>query len=384
MRDGAAILVGPLHTLAAQSGAGQGVHPDRLRSMYQCASVLDEETPLQLVGMSPRKEHQIAASVSAGVIRWLGPILLVVLITIVALSTEPRDYIKLVTQMQPVWLIVALLLQGGTYLSHAAVWKLGLGRVKERVPLTQLFYLSLSQQFINQTLPSVGLSGTAAVAGFLHRRGISHRAVALALGLNLLGLYLAHLLVFACAVTIIWFNHFLDTTLIYLTVIFSVVMTVILIVSGYIWFLASRNALPPFVMRFRTIRTFLSAVQDLPRGALFRGEILVPAIIFLTVIVVLDALTLWIVLYALGLHLSFALVFASHVVSSTTAMLLLVPGGIGVFEGSLTVMLNLFGLGIAPALAVSILFRGFTYWLPMIPGYLITQFEMRQSVGGAE
>jgi uncharacterized membrane protein YbhN (UPF0104 family) len=55
-----------------------------------------------------------------------------------------------------------------------------------------------------------------------------------------------------------------------------------------------------------------------------------------------------------------------------------------VFEGGVTVMLNLFGLGIAPALGAAIVFRGFTYWLPMIPGYLITQFEMRQSVGGVE
>ena len=334
--------------------------------------------------MPPRKEYQIAASVSAGIIRWLGPTLLVVLVTIVAFSTEPRDFIKLVTQMHPAWFIVALLLQGGTYLSHAAVWKLGLWRVKERVALTQLFSLSLSQQFINQTLPSGGLSGAAAIAGFLRRRGISARAVALALGLNLLSLYAAHLLVFACAVSIIWFYHFLNTALIYLAAIFSVVTTVILIVSGYIWFHASRNALPRFVMRFRRIHTFLSAIHDLPRGALFRGEILAPAIILVTMIFILDSLTLWIVLHALGLHLGFPLVFASHVVSTAAAMLLPVPGGIGVFEGGVTVMLNLFGLGVVPALGAAILFRGFTYWLPMIPGYPITQFEMRQSVGGAE
>jgi uncharacterized protein (TIRG00374 family) len=179
-------------------------------------------------------------------------------------------------------------------------------------------------------------------------------------------------------------NHFLNASLIYLAVIFSFVTSVILIVSGYVWFRASRNALPPFLVRFRTLHAFLSAVHNLPRGALFRAEMLGPAIVLSAMIFVLDSLTLWIVLHALGLHLSFSLAFASYVVSAAAATLLPVPGGIGVFEGGVTVMLNLFGLGVAPALGAAIVFRGFTYWLPMIPGYLITQLEMNHSTGEPE
>ncbi len=334
--------------------------------------------------MPGRKRYLITASAFAGIMRWSGPILLVVLIVTVAFSTEPRDFIMLVRQMHPAWLIVAVLLQGGTYLCHAAVWKLGLWRVKERVSLAQLSSLSLAQQFINTTLPSEGLSGAAAIARFLRTREISHHAVALALALNLLGLYFGHLLAFAFAVIIIWFNHFLDATLVYLAIVFSFVTSIILVVSGYIWIRASRNALPPFVKRFRTLHTFLSAVHNLPRDALFRVEMLAPAIALSAMIFILDSLTLWIVLHALGLHLSLALAFASHVVSAAAATLLPVPGGIGVFEGGVTVMLNLFGLGIAPALGAAVLFRGFTYWLPMIPGYLITQFEMNHAIGGTD
>jgi Mg2+-importing ATPase len=47
----------------------------------------------------------------------------------------------------------------------------------------------------------------------------------------------------------------------------------------------------------------------------------------------------------------------------------LVPGGLGTFEATSVVMLRLAGLDLAAALSATLLFRGLSFWLPMLPGY---------------
>ncbi|MDB5691870.1 MAG: hypothetical protein JWO81_933 [Alphaproteobacteria bacterium] len=50
-----------------------------------------------------------------------------------------------------------------------------------------------------------------------------------------------------------------------------------------------------------------------------------------------------------------------------------VPLGLGAFEGASTAMLRLLGTPLEPALAATLLLRGFTLWLPLIPGLLVTR-----------
>ncbi|HEO8139584.1 TPA: flippase-like domain-containing protein, partial [Legionella pneumophila] len=65
-----------------------------------------------------------------------------------------------------------------------------------------------------------------------------------------------------------------------------------------------------------------------------------------------------------------------QVIASSIASLSFFPGGLGIFEGSLTGLLTFLGLSIEQAFTATILFRGFTYWLPMLPGFLLTQKEL--------
>jgi uncharacterized protein (TIRG00374 family) len=89
----------------------------------------------------------------------------------------------------------------------------------------------------------------------------------------------------------------------------------------------------------------------------------------------LDAATLWVLLLALGVHAPISTIFACSIISSVAANIILIPGGLGIFEGSSIALLSLFGIPLEQAIAASVLVRGFTYWLPMIPGFLITRRE---------
>ena len=84
-------------------------------------------------------------------------------------------------------------------------------------------------------------------------------------------------------------------------------------------------------------------------------------------------------LRAVGSPTGFAPAFACFLIASVFATLMVVPGGLGTFEGASVAMLHLFGVPLAAALAATLLLRGFTFWLPMLPGLWLARREMAPS-----
>ena len=56
-----------------------------------------------------------------------------------------------------------------------------------------------------------------------------------------------------------------------------------------------------------------------------------------------------------------------------------VPGGLGVFEGASVLTLRLIGVDVAVALAATLLFRGFSFWVPLAPGLWSSRRYLRAS-----
>jgi Mg2+-importing ATPase len=82
-------------------------------------------------------------------------------------------------------------------------------------------------------------------------------------------------------------------------------------------------------------------------------------------------------LWALGLGVNPAPVFASFMLSTLARTLGVVPGGLGVFEAVSVGTLKLIGVPVAAGLSATLLFRFFTFWLPMVPGLIFAQREAK-------
>jgi len=54
----------------------------------------------------------------------------------------------------------------------------------------------------------------------------------------------------------------------------------------------------------------------------------------------------------------------------------LVPLGLGTFEATCVAMLRTLGVLLEAALTATLLLRGFTLWLPMLPGLLLARREL--------
>jgi len=53
------------------------------------------------------------------------------------------------------------------------------------------------------------------------------------------------------------------------------------------------------------------------------------------------------------------------------------PLGLGTFEAVCVTVLHLQGLSVEIALMATLLLRGFTFWLPMIPGLVLARRELK-------
>ena len=82
----------------------------------------------------------------------------------------------------------------------------------------------------------------------------------------------------------------------------------------------------------------------------------------------LDALTLWTLIRSLGASANISYAFASFMIANLVRTISFIPGGLGTFEGAAVLMLKTGGVSVAAALSTALLFRGLTFFLPMIPG----------------
>ena len=127
--------------------------------------------------------------------------------------------------------------------------------------------------------------------------------------------------------------------------------------------------------RWPGVRDISAALREAPPGSLFAPRLLVETTVLQLAIFVLDALTFGATLRAIASPASFSLVFASFVVASVVSSLAWVPGGLGTFEGTCVALLHLHGVALETALAATLLLRGMTFWLPMIPGFTLARRE---------
>lgn len=116
------------------------------------------------------------------------------------------------------------------------------------------------------------------------------------------------------------------------------------------------------------LREAVDAVMEADRDLLHSPSLLACAAVLRTCNFALDGLTLWACLAAVGHAPPAADAVAAYTVGALARTLGVIPGGLGTFEGGTIGGLALFGVPVEPGLAATLLFRGLSFWLPMLPG----------------
>jgi Mg2+-importing ATPase len=322
--------------------------------------------------MSAKKQRkdESAARFARWVPRIFGLVMLVAVVVAALHFSEHQELLRIAKNSRPWWLGIAILLQAGTYFVQGETWRAITRAADIRVSVWTAFRLSLAKQFIDQAVPSAGISGTMVAAKALEARRIPRGVVMASVVVSTISYHAVYVVGFIVALTIMAIRSRVHPIIVVATSVFALFAAGIaastLALSG-----GSRRG-PKWLRRVPLLKSAFERVQEAdPRLTRDVGLLLLCAVCQLG-IVVLDTATMWVLIRSLGETASPSGVFTSMMISSLFRMVGMVPGGLGTFEAASVLTLKLVGVPTVVALAATLLFRGLSYWLPMVPGLIIS------------
>jgi len=304
-----------------------------------------------------------------------GLLTLVALVVVVLHFGTIEEFTRLALAARPEWFILACVAQAATYVSASLVWRQVLRRAGYPRRLRTLVPLGIAKLFTDQVVPTGGVSGAILVVNGLTRRGIPANAAMAVLLVGLVAYFAAYLASVLASLAILWLHSRANAALYVAVAIF--VAIVVALPSGVIWLRQWANRLPTtWLRRLPGAAFLLSAIAKAPTDLLRDPALLAETVALELAVFVFDALTLWLVFRALGDTPAIWIAFVSFIMASMAATLGPIPLGLGTFEAACVGMLSLLGVAIEAALAATLLLRGLTFWLPMLPGLWLARREI--------
>lgn len=305
-----------------------------------------------------------------------GLIMFSALVGIMARLGDLERFAGLIRRVELRWLFLCALLQAGTYLCEGLAWKAVLDRCGHRLALRRLLPLGLAKLFSDQAMPSAGISGNAFFIAALHRRGVAPPTAMACVLYEAAAHFAASAALAACSLLVLLRHHDARRWLLVLTAVFIALQASVPLA---LWHIRRHGQLPVRALggRLRRLHDWASTVRQAAVGLPLRPELFARLVALRGAIILLDAATLWTMLRGLGQDAPRGLVFSSFVTASMVMSLSPIPLGLGTFEATCVAMLHGAGIGIEAGLAATLLLRGMTTWLPMLPGMWLIRREMR-------
>jgi uncharacterized membrane protein YbhN (UPF0104 family) len=290
--------------------------------------------------------------------------------------SEERQVALLLERSRPWWLAVAALLQAGTYVSVGETWRIPLTAAGYPYRRRALAGLVLVKLTLDQAVPTGGLSGTVFMISELRRRGVPSDVLGATMLIVMTGYYLAYAVGVAGALAVLGLYHDLTVLIVAPATVFAVLAAGVPLVLVRI-VRRGRWRPPRWLGRFPWVRHLLSESALASPDLLRQKRLIFGAAAGSFITMLLDSLTLAVTLLAVGARPNLLTCFAALVMASVAATIGLMPGGLGTFEAGSVAVLTLTGTNAINALSATMLLRGFTFWLPMVPG-LVLASRMRR------
>lgn len=293
---------------------------------------------------------------------------------------EAEQFTLIVVHAKPEWLFLAVALQIATYLCAGGVWNAVIRSAGHRVHVGALARFSIEKLSIDQLLPLGGISGNLVVFQAMRRLGLPHRLAMEALLVDVLTHYLAYAIMALAAVLILWLHHSITAVIVYLIAVFAVFLLVV--PACILWLLAHRGrTLPRWLMRVYPIAKAAEAMGTVSTERIRKPSLIATTTAFGCGVFLLDAATLWAVMHITECVVSPSVAFVALVVGSMAGTVSFLPGGIGGFEAGCVLTLHLLGAPIEAALTGTLLLRGLSLWLPLVPGLLMVRRDLAGRAG---
>jgi Mg2+-importing ATPase len=307
--------------------------------------------------------------------RWLSwglGIALVAGITVAALHFSEAEEIAIIAEhARPAWLIAAVLLQLATYLAQGEIWRVIAKAAAAPLAFGNVFRLSLAKLFIDQALPSAGLSGTAAVSKYFEQHGMAKPAVMAVVVISLGSYFAVYAVLLLSALVLLPVPASARGIVMFATLAFlAACVAIVLVLFKSV---GAHGHLVQRLGRLRALRPLLQSLSGSDPALVRNRRVLFAACAYQAAIMLLDAATVWALIHALGHRSPPVAVFSCFMISNLFRTLGVLPGGLGTFETSSVLTLQLIGVPLPISLSATLLFRGLSFWLPMVPGIYLAR-----------
>lgn len=306
------------------------------------------------------------------------------------------------------WLVGVIITQTVSYYFVALNYRDVL-RVKDlNVPVKELFPITFVIQFLNQALPSAGISGQAFFIQYLKKFGLNlaegiGRAI-----LELATLYMAFgvFFIFSAAMMLRGGIFNARPEAVYFIYAFSF-FAVIAVSLFFVFQRRKRGRLARWIINklhqyFESPRRTTKKKQYINESAngshashvamIFdqfkqtlnigelrkRGRSFWLAFFWQCMVLLASVITLFFLSFAIDFRISFSVAFITFTLTKFLSMVSFVPGALGVFEGGMTLILISFGVPAEPAFAMTLLLRAFTFWFPMPVGWILYRWLLHR------
>jgi uncharacterized membrane protein YbhN (UPF0104 family) len=271
------------------------------------------------------------------------------------------------------WLALAFGLEAMSFLGHAILFRaVGLDE-RGRIGLRASVEITLAGHAATRLLASAGAGGVALTAWAMRRSGMDRATVAARMTTFLVllySVYMAALIFGGAGLALGVLPGGGSPAITVVPAVFGGVVAIVAISAGW---------LRPGEGRVRrTLAPVGSGVRDAWSLARSGNGGLVGALMWWA----FDIAVLWACFKAFGQAPAIAVVVVAYFVG-TLANTLPLPGGIGGVEGGMIGALAAFGVDPALALIAVLAYRGFAFWLPILPG-AIAFITLRRTVAGWE
>lgn len=289
-----------------------------------------------------------------------------------------NDIGALILQISPGWLLLAVISQVLTYATNAM--SLSVLLKTDKIAFVNLLKISLVIMFVNQALPTGGLSGNGYVFNQLVKRNVTAAKAYYALITQTICYYTAVLLALG-----IFYGCYLN----YPGHINKIITTTVIIgffyftLLGILMVIISNKHTLHFLMlkltKLRMIRNYLekfkfSGEQNEQPGLfrnLWANKRSTLAVISLEVMVILlDIITVCAILKGFHVTLSIEKISLALLLTQVIGALPISPGSLIAYESAMTYFLTTLGVQVHAALIATLLFRFLTFWLPIPVGLI--------------
>lgn len=286
------------------------------------------------------------------------------------------------------WLLTALGLQILYYIAYTGVYKFAFATVEVQSSLWELMPVTYASLFANLAAPTGGMAGAALFVDEVTRRGQSRvRATVGVLLMLVIDFGVLNLIILA-SLAVLWVKRDLklyEVGAALVLFLFVVGMAAALLFglwrpqwlrAGLDWIQGRINRIGAWFGRpywlddewsARNANEFQIAAQAMRARPL--------SLLWTTLVALvahaIDLASLYVLFLAFDQPVGSGVLLVGYAMTLLFGIVSPTPNGIGIVEGIMPVIYSSLGIPLATATVISLTFRGFTFWLPMLAGFFL-------------